>query len=1074
MNGVIAWMARNGVAANLLMLLILVTGLLSIPQIPTKVFPDFTLSAVQVQVEYRGASPEEIADSVIQPIEEQIEAVEGIDQVTATAAEGLGIVTAELRQGVSVSQKVDEIQAEVNRITNLPERAERPQVSELDNRQRVVEFVIFGDAPPATLKELAYRFEDELAARDAISFVQVSGARDYEISIEISKERLRAYDLSLPEVARLIDQNSVDLPAGDVETQDEDILLRVEAQNYSRKAFEDIILLANGSGAQIRLGDIATIRDGFRDSGLVTQYRGQPAVAVQVFRVGDEQALDIASEVSDYLEQESENLPPGISVDIWQNEADELRGRLSLLIESAILGALLVIGILALFLDLRVAFWVSFGIVVSFVGTFAVMGVFDLSINQLSLFGFILALGILVDDAVVVGENVYAEQEEGGDGVEAAIKGTQRVVRPVVFAILTTMAAFSLLIFLPGTTGKFLYAIPVIVIIALALSLVESLFVLPHHLSGMTGGEPSNRVLRWHARLRRWFDRQLSRFREGPLDKTVRFSVAHYGIVMAGVFGMFAIVAALFAGGYIKFIFFPQIEGQYVNVQLEMPQGTPAPVTLAVADYILETGNEVATSLEDERSDTEEDEETDRPDILQATYTTIGRQPQSGGGPGGSVTPFIQPSLATIRFKLSDPDQRKVGSREFQERLREAVGEVAGARNLTYSASLVSVGAPINVELSADSDAELESAVERVRGELARQAGVVEIRDDLVEGQRELELELLPQARNFGIAQQDLALQARAATFGTEALRVQRGREEVRVYVRLPADERDALEDLSDYRIRPQGSDVSIPFSEVADIEYGSAPSTIDRRDGRRIITVSADVRSGVTTGSEVTGRLRSEVLPNIQQDIPGLEWSFGGEQREQSEVVPALLRNLVLALFVIYALLAIPLRSYTQPFIILSAVPLGLIGAVLGHLLLGLDLTILSLFGIVGLSGVVINDALLLVDFMNERRLGGAKMKDAIIEAAKSRFRPILLTSLTTFFGVLPLIAAQSVQARFLVPLAASVAFGVLFATFVQMLVVTALAQLHFDASRAVKSRLKGQRKRDVTVVRQGMVSEA
>jgi len=1073
MNGAIAWMARSGVAANLLMLLLLVTGLVSVTQLPTKVFPDFTLSAVQVQAEYRGASPGEIEESVIQPIEEQIEAVEGIDQVTATAAEGLGIVTAELRQGVSVSQKVDEIQAEVNRITNLPERSERPQVSELDNRQIVIEFLVYGDAPPATLKEIAYRFEDELAARDAISFVQVSGARDYEISIEVSKAQLRAFDLSLPEIAQVVERNSVDLPAGDVETRDEDILLRVEAQNYRRDAYEDILLLANDEGAQVRLGDIATIEDGFRDSGLVTQYRGQPAIAVQVFRVGDEQALDIAGEVESFIEEQKDALPPGISVAIWQNQADELRSRLSLLIESAALGAFLVILTLALFLDLRVAFWVSFGIVVSFVGTFAVMGLADLSINQLSLFGFILALGILVDDAVVVGENVYAEQEKGTDGVKAAIKGTQRVVRPVVFAILTTMAAFSLLVFLPGTTGKFLYAIPVIVIIALALSLVESLLVLPHHLSGMKSGEPSNRILRRHGKLRNWFDDKLSRFRDGPLDRTVRFATKHYGIVVAAVFGMFAIVAALFAGGYIKFVFFPQIEGQYVTVQLEMPQGTPAPVTLAVADYIRETGSSVAESLEDERPRGDDDQSGADP-ILVGTYTTIGRQPQSGGGPGASVTPFIQPSLATIRFKLSDPDERRIGSRQFQERLRDEVGEIAGARNVTYSASLVSVGAPVNVELSADSEEQLQQAVERVRSELEAQAGVIEIRDDLVEGQRELELELLPQARNFGIAQQDLALQARAATFGTEAVRVQRGREEVRVYVRLPDDERDSLDDLSDYRIRPPNQQASIPFSEVADIDYGSAPSTINRRDGRRIITVSADIVPGATTGSDVTAHLGSEVLPKISEEIPSLEWSFGGEQREQQEVVPALLRNLVLALFAIYALLAVPLRSYTQPFIILSAVPLGLIGAVLGHILLGLDLTILSLFGIVGLSGVVINDALLLVDFMNERRLGGERMDDAIIKAAKSRFRPILLTSLTTFFGVLPLIAAQSVQARFLVPLAASVAFGVLFATFVQMLVVPALARLHFDASRAVKSRLKGQRKQEVTVVHQGMADTA
>ncbi|MEQ8771745.1 MAG: efflux RND transporter permease subunit, partial [Erythrobacter sp.] len=467
--------------------------------------------------------------------------------------------------------------------------------------------------------------------------------------------------------------------------------------------------------------------------------------------------------------------------------------------------------------------------------------------------------------------------------------------------------------------------------------------------------------------------------------------------------------------------------------------------------------------LEAER---EGDEGRNKAPLLEGTYTTIGRAPQAGQGPGNASTPFIQPSLATVRFKLSDPDMREITSRAFQEQLREEVGEVAGARSLSYSASLVSVGAPVVAELSADSEAELERAVERVRAALAAQSGVVEIRDDLTRGQRELELELLPEARNLGLTRQDLAQQARAATFGAEAVRIQRGREEVRVYVRLPEDERDALEDLADYRIRPPGSAASIPFGEVASIEYGSAPSTIDRRDGQRIITVTADVLPGVTTGSEVTAMLASELLPGLKREIPSLDWNFGGEQREQGEVVPALLRNLVLALFAIYALLAVPLRSYTQPLVILSAVPLGLVGAVLGHLLLGLDLTILSLFGIVGLAGVVINDALLLVDFLNERRLEGEEMGTAIVEAAKSRWRPILLTSMTTFFGILPLIAAQSVQARFLVPLAASVAFGVLFATFVQMVVVTALAKAHADALTAIKSRLKGKRPDKVEVV--------
>ncbi|UEM24705.1 efflux RND transporter permease subunit (plasmid) [Skermanella mucosa] len=1060
MNSLIQRMAGNGVAANLLMLLILFAGGLSALNITQKPFPEFTLGRIQVSVEYRGASPEEVERSIVRPIEEQIESVEGVREVTATASEGLGIVTAELQQGVDVNQKLDAVKSRIDRITNFPDRAEEPEVRELTSRRRVIELVIHGDVPERTLKELAYRVEDDLAAEEAISFVQTAGVRDYEISIEVPKDVLRTYGLSLPEIAGIIAANSLDRPAGDIETEGSRILLRVEGENLTRRDFADIILIAGPDGGQIRLGDIARIDDGFRDTGLTTRYDGKPAAIVEVFRTGDEQVLAIAEAVDAYLDELRPTLPAGVDAAIWQSEAEQLRSRLDLLIENALIGAVLVMLALAVFLHLKVAFWVGFGIVVAFVGTFAVMSLLGVSVNQMSLFGFILAVGIVVDDAIVVGESIHSGTEQGHEGVEAAVRSTQRVAVPVLFAVATTVIAFTPLLFLPGTAGKFLADIPIVVIAVLCLSLVESLFILPHHLSGLKAGDqPKSAPMRAIRRGKDGIDRAFKRFVDGPLDRAVRFSAAHYGIVMAGAAAVLIIVSSLFLGGYLRFVFFPEIQGRIVTAQFGMPVGTTEDVTLRIAERLAETGRRAAAGLEGDGGGSEP--------LVEGVYLTVGRTPADGGPGGASARQPIVPENGAVRFRLSDPGTREITARQFEEAWRDATGPLPTTDYVSFSSSTVDVGNPVSVELSHSDPETLDRIVERVKGELGRLGGVNDIYDTDEEGQRELEFRLEDQARTFGLTLEDLAEQVRAAFFGVEAVRVQRGREEVRVYVRLPERERDSLSTLDDYRIRASGSDgqeLSIPLRQAASISYGTGPSSIERRNGRRITTVNADVQQGVTTGQEVTARLRTDILPDIQSEFPRLRYAFGGEQREQGRTLPALFTNFAIALFSIYALLAVSFRSYTQPLIILAVVPFGLVGAALGHLALGLDVTFLSLFGLVGLSGVIINDALILIDFVNARRLKGEEMFDAVVAAAKNRFRPIMLTSLTTALGVAPIIVSQSVQAQFLVPLAASIAFGILFATVLQMLLVPALAMLQFDAARGAAKRFLGH---DVQVVR-------
>ncbi len=1051
MKKAIAWMARNGVAANLLMLFILVTGFISLSSIPQEVFPEFSLDTIQITVEYPGATPEEVEESIVRRVEEQIESVDGIRRLTSTAAENVGTVSAELQLGTDVPEILDEIKAEVDRIVTFPEEAEEPEVQELTNRQQVISLAIHGNVDEQVLKELANRIKDDLTVNPEMSFVRVSGVRDYEVSIEVSEENLRAYGLSLPQVAAIVRQGSLDLPGGTVETESEEILIRTEGQNYTKADYENLIVLARPNGTKVQLGDIATVRDGFQDADLITEFDGEPAAFVEIFRTSDEQVLEIVDVVYAYVEEARRSLPAGITLSIWQDNSKILKSRLNLLVKNGAFGLLLVILALALFLDLRLAFWVSVGIFISFVGTFTVMVYLDISINLLSLFAFILAIGIVVDDAIVIGENIFFEQaHRKGSLVQAAIDGATRLARPVIFAVLTTCAAFSPLLFAPGTIGKIIGGIPKIVLTVLVLSLIESLFILPMHLSHKRKKGSRNESFlgalgRGIERVQHWISRRLDAFINGPLHHSIRFSTRRYGVVMAIATVAVMLSLGLVIGGYIKFSFLPDIEGENVIARLELPEGTPSEETLRVARYIQGQGEAAAAEIQAGLPD-------EHPPIVQHIYASIGQQPSRNQGPGAqSGTVLLQSNVAEINLELLTAEERVPSAESIEILWRDKVGDIPNAQSLSFSSALISIGKPVQVELSAPDPAVLDAAVERIKDELAQFDGVFEILDDQDQGKREIELSLLPQARSLGVTLDDLARQVRAAFYGAEALRIQRGRHEVKVMVRLPEEERDALADIQDLRIRtPSGA--QIPLSEVAEASIGYSTSAIQRRDRRRVITVTADVDPEVVSGQEVVTALNNGLVPELRADYPGLRLSFEGEQREQADTLSALLRGFAIALFVIYALLAIPFNSYTQPLVIMAAIPFGIIGAFLGHLLLGLQLGILSVFGIVGLSGVVVNDSLVLVDFVNQRRREGLSMPDAILSAGKQRFRPILLTSITTFLGLFPLILEKSVQAQFLIPMAVSIAFGIVFATFILMLVVPALTMMEYDIRTSLK----------------------
>ena len=1052
LRGPISYMARNGVAANLLMLFILVAGLFALRGLVQEVFPEISMDRVLVSVEYPGATPDEIEESIILKIEERIEGVEGLKHIRSTVSEGRGSVVAELNLGEDLNRALDDIKAQVDRIQTFPAGAERPEVSEVTNRQSVIRLVVYGDVSERTLKELAYRTEDALSALPEVSYVETTGVREYEISIEVPMRQLRALGLTLGDVSIAVRGGSLDLSAGSIDTRDEEVRIRTTGQNYTQQDFEEIIVLSRADGTVVRLGDIAEVRDGFRDVDLTGRYRGRPAVYVEVFRTADEKVLEIVDAVERHLEEEAiPSLPAGVGLEVWNNDADILKSRLGLLVKNGFLGLTLVLLALALFLEIRLAFWVAVGIAVSFVGTFAVMSVLGVSINLMSLFAFILAIGIVVDDAIVVGENIYAEREKGSRGVPASIRGARRVTRPVIFAVLTTMVAFCPLFFIPSSIGRIIGEIPIIVMSVLMFSLIESLLVLPNHLSHLPGRGGGSTPRRPHliGRVQSRVESGLQRFIAGPLDRGLRLATGRPAVVIASGVAMIIVCVAMIPAGIIKVDFMPSVEGDLVTASLEMPEGTPVHRTTGVAHTLETTGYR---ALERLASSADEDVET----LLTGVNVTVGL-PARQSGPGGGAARAASPraNVAAVEFKLADPEERSVSATDFQQEWREEVGSLPEAKSLGITAELISFGAPVHIELSHPDPGQLALIGETLMARLHEFAGVFDIQADQDQGLREIRLDLLPGARTLGLTLENLAGQVRSAFFGNEALRVQRGREDMRVYVRLPREERNAIADVESYQVRTPGGGV-VPLGRVASVRFGDSPTTIRRKDGQRVLTVTADVNTAVVTGDEVTGLLEASVLPELAGRSPGLTYTFGGEQQEQVESFGALGSGFALALLAIYALLAIPFGSYTKPLIIMAAIPFGIIGAVLGHAILGLQMAIMSLFGVIGLSGVVVNDSLVMIDFIEERLRRGMSGREAIIEGAKARFRPIFLTSVTTFLGVAPLVFETSIQAQFLIPMAASLGFGILFATGVLMMIVPALAMVQY---RVVEERGAGLR---------------
>ena len=1060
-NSGIAWFARNPVAANLLMVFLMVSGLIATTTVKEEVFPEIELDRISIQVPYLGAAPEEVEEGVVIRIEEAIQGVDGIKEIQSTASEGSASVMVELELGADARRVVDEVKNNVDAITTFPLETEKPIVREMTARNQVSDISISGDTDVFALKALAERVRDELSAMPEITQVDIVSAPPYEISIEVSEVALRRHGMTFDQVADAVRRSSLDLPGGSVRTDGGEILLRTIGQAYRGAEYEDLVLWTRSDGSRLRLGDVATVVDGFAETDQQARFDLEPTVMVSVFRTGDQSALDIAAAVHSYVDSAQARLPDGISLTIWQDQAEVLNDRLTLMLRNGATGFALVFIVLALFLELRLAFWVSLGIPISFLGAIALMPGLDVSVNVISLFAFILVLGIVVDDAIIVGENIHRHQEESGKGLRGAIEGAREISKPVTFAVLTTVAAFMPLMFVPGMMGKIFRVIPLVVIPCLLFSLVESLGILPAHLAHMPKrGKPGP----WR-RFQQFFANGLKLFVRRVYTPIIETAL-HWRYVTAALgLATLILTGGMVLGGWATFHFFPSIEADFMSASVTMPQGTPVDATSRAIEK-LETGaSRLRARLQQETG----------MDYFRHVSTAVGDQPMAsrGGGPMGPVAAVSAANVGEVTVELAPAETRAYTSEELGILWREVTDPIPEAVEVTFEMSMMNPGDDVDVQLAGPDIDRLRNAADAVKRRLGEYAGVYEISDSFRAGKEEMQLGIKPAAETLGLTLQDLGRQVRQAFYGEEAQRIQRGRDDIRVMVRYPRDDRRSLGDMENMRIRtPSGAEV--PFSQVAQVEPGRGFASIKRVNRNRAVNVTASVDASVTSAGAVIADLQARILPEVLADYPGVFYTFEGAQAEQVDAVGGLQRGFLLALLMIFALLAVPLRSYMQPLIIMAAIPFGLVGAIWGHIVMGLDVTMMSMFGLVALTGVVVNDSLVMVDFINRarkvhadvgrkvRKAGGDQpdryefdssgLKLAIREAGSNRFRPILLTSLTTFFGLAPLMLERSMQAAFLVPMAVSLAFGVLFATVITLILVPVSYLILDDVQRTIR----------------------
>jgi multidrug efflux pump subunit AcrB len=1036
-KGIIAWFAANHVAANLLMLLILFTGLVSLFTIRKQTTPDFELNTIEVRVPYLGAAPQEVEEGVVIKIEEAIQDVQGIVEMRGSAREGLGSVTIKVSQDADLLEVLNEVKTRVDAIATFPALTEKPVIYKQEVPVHVVFLAIHGDLDAFARKAIAQEVREDLMRFPEVTQVQYLGDRDYEISIEVSEHVLRQYGLTMSEISQAVRDTSVDLPGGAIKTAGGDILLRTEGQVYTGMDYGDLVLRTFPDGTRLTLADIADIQDGFVETEGFGHFDGRPTATLRVLATGQQNELHTADVVRAYVEDKSASLPEDVSIDIWIDRSHYLRGRLDMMTKNMLQGALLVFIALSLFLRMKVAGWVVVGIPVAFLGTLALMplGPWPVTINMMSLFGFIIVLGIVVDDAIIIGESIYTEIRAEGHTLENVIRGAHRVAIPATFGVLTTMAAFAPMLFVGGIVAPFFEAISMVVILCLFFSLVESKLILPAHLANAKISpideddlfHPQRKISmlesipRFFTKLQRHVQHGLHALIENHYRPLLARAIEYRGLTVTIFFSLMIVCMGLLTSSLVRVVLFPEVPSDFVRVQLEMETGT-AP----------ETRNVVLERIEGAVRDMNSEYVAEHPDTL-PMLRHVGAFTQ--GDTGGVI--FVE---------LPQDERRPFNGDDISERWRERVGEIPGVRELTFTdADHIGGGPPLSFEFSGSDYVALENAAAELETKLAEYEGIYDIRNSSTSGGEEIRLRIKPAAEALGLTISALGRQVRQAFYGEEAQRIQRGKDELKVMVRYPIEERRSIADLENMRIRTPAGD-EVPFPAVADMSFGKGYSTITRLNRKRTVTVSADIDPEMSEPAKIIKSISEDYVPELLSRYPSVSYGLEGASREEAEFVGNLALASIAALCLIYALIAIPLRSYGQPLVIMSVIPFGAIGAILGHLIMGEAVSMFSLFGLVALAGVVVNDSLIMVSFVNNAREEGVPLNQAIIESGTKRFRAIVLTSVTTAAGLMPIMLEGSLQAQYVIPMAISLSFGIVFATVITLFLVPALYMLQLD----------------------------
>ena len=1016
-TGIIAWFARNPVAANLLMLFIIIAGMATaLFSLQKQMFPQSEINSIEIRIAYPGAAPKDVEENIAIRVEESLDGIQGLDRIVTYSFRNGFSAYIRVDEEYDLLEVMDEIKVQIDGIPSFPDGIERPIVRASKYRQEVLYISLYGDLENKTLKKLGEDIYAELQEIPIINVSEYYGGLNYEVSIEVSKHKLREYNLSIQDVANSIRRHSVNLTAGQIKAEDGYITLRAENQAYVGKEFSSLPVFTTQDGSQILLKDIANVDDGFEDGVQYSKFNGKNA---KTFFIGASESQDItevAKAVKEYIEKRSASLPAGVALNPWVDFTYYLEGRLNMMLKNMLYGGILVFLMLALFLKFQLAFWVMLGLPIAFFGALLFMPSpwVDITINVTSLFGFIMVLGIVVDDAIVIGESVNTEIEEKGHSVDNVIRGAKRVAMPATFGVLTTIAAFGPMVFASGPDAAMSHSIGFVVVLCLAFSLVESKLILPAHLAQMKLKETSDSK-GFLNRLRRNVDSRLKHFVHNSYKPKLAQAIQYRYFILALFVSLILISAGLFQGQIIRMIGFPKVPHDFPVIRIEMQEAAPERATLNAALAIEAMINQVDANL----------------------IAQFGR---------GMIEDYSvvlrRRTRAEITVKLTSPELRPINTFELSGLWRDALPPIPGKKTLTIQDSLFSSGredGDISFRLAGRNYQELDRAVDKIKARLEELKGVGDVNDSRESITQEVQLKLKPLAYSLGFTVAEIASQTNASLYGIEAQRILRNSEEIKVMVRYPESERNAVSQVKNILIRTN-TGVEMPLSELAHIQLQDGVNLIRREDSKRTIGLWANVDKSIVTPTEIHKEMKNTIIPEVIQAHPTVSTRVAGRLKRELERNQEQIRDIILTVMVIYILLAIPLKSYIKPLIIISVIPFGAIGAMIGHLIFGKDMSSLSLFGIIAASGVVINDSLVMVDFISKARARGVALKDAVIDAGVRRFRAIILTSITTFIGLIPIIFEPSLQAKIVSPMAIALAFGVLFATVVTLFLIPCL----------------------------------